>query len=98
MADVWHGASCLQRVGQRTQNSTGLATWSDRVEMWLALFWDITGVLCGQNETLAPTSCGLLVVVKSTDRKLPDRCIPSVNQASSTHARVRVPRCEPKAL
>ena len=35
MADVWHGASCLQRVGQRTQNSTGLATWSDLVEIWL---------------------------------------------------------------
>ena len=76
MADVWHGASCLQRVRQRTQNSSGLATWSDLVEMWLVLFWDITplGVLCGKNETLAPTSCGLLVVMKLTDRKLPDRC------------------------
>ena len=93
MEGVWHGASCLRRVKQRTQNSSGLATWSDLVEMWLVLFWDMTplGVLCGQNETLAPTSCGLLVVMKFTDRKLPDRCIHLVhfrlNQASSTHAR-----------
>ena len=89
MEGVWHGASCLRRVKQRTQNSSGLATWSDLVEMWLVLFWDITplGVLCGKNETLAPTSCGLLVVMKLTDRKLPDRCFHRVHfrlkQASS---------------
>ena len=65
----------------------------DAEQQWLVLFWDITplGVLCGKNETLAPTSCGLLVVMKLTDRKLPDRCIHRVHfrlkQDSSTHAR-----------